>query len=158
MVDIVGTLDSTILDSYASEAELAAYLGLDVGDITSDMGRMLERATDLVRSVTMGRSEEVDADDDETIYGLLSKAVCAQVEAWYTSGESSAMISGIDRYSIGKVSVDYGSASNRALSGGTGLCPRAYQYLMRSGLLYRGVGMVPRLSNTATEFFATEEG
>lgn len=155
---ITGTAVATSSTGYATLSELAEFLGTTVEELDDDSDRLIERASDLIRAATLGRSDLVEETDTEAMV-YLKKACCAQVEYWGISGESTAYISGIESYSIGKVSVKMGSSGGASgTTGTTGLCTRAHQCLMLAGLLYRGVGMLPGQPRIASKFFRTESG
>jgi hypothetical protein len=129
--------------AYATTAQLADYLDVHESVLPMDAARLLERATELVQYATLTGvpvpedSEEVPVDEDvltvtETLQIACQKAVCAQVEYWIEQGEGAAISGPVKSFSIGKFSMQ-GEIPT--------LAPRARQFLVLAGLLYRGVGM-----------------
>lgn len=116
---------------YATTEQLATYLGMPEESLPSDSLRMLTRASELVQQATMGNVDSANADHLEAA----QLATCAQVEYWMGSGEDVSKNGNFSSLSIGSFSVNYGSSvgSDRQFS------PRARNYLMHAGLLYRGV-------------------
>lgn len=132
---------------YATLADFAAYMHIDLEDVPADTERLLARAGELIDAQTLGRAPLVT--DSDTL-GKFRLAACAQVEYWLASGEDVALRGNIQGYSVKSFSVTFG------MRGEAKLAPRAYDALLRTGLLYRGV----RLHQlTASErFFQLEKG
>lgn len=120
--------------AYATKADLAAYLGVSEADLPPDADRLLERASELIDYVTMGRA------DAEAHADTLRRATCAQAEMWISEGEDVAIRGPIRSFSLGKWSVTYGDGRQSGGDRQPELAPRARQALALAGLLYRGVG------------------
>lgn len=110
---------------YATVLELETYLH---GDAPSDAERLLDRASELIRSIALGVTDPEDAATIE----LLRDATCAQVEQWIISGEDQA-ISG--RYKNTEVSI----GSLTVKSNVNMVAPRAIT-ILASGNLTRPIG------------------
>ena len=122
--------------AYATEQDLADYLGVDIQDLPADAERLLERASEDIDYYTL---ERIDAENAEHL-DAAKKAVCAQVEMWIEVGEETDIRGALASFSIGRWSATYASGSNGG--GPPKLAPRARRYLLVAGLLYRGVAMV----------------
>lgn len=122
--------------AYATEQDLAAYMGISEADLPDDAERLLERASDEIDYWTLGRATPSEA---------TRLAVCAQVEWWLqlreTLGTELAGLDNLRSISLGKWSMTFGDDSGTG-GGMRGLAPRARQYLLRAGLLFRGVDAV----------------
>lgn len=117
--------------AYASEADLAEYLGVGESQLPDDAERLLERASELVDYLTLGRINTANAEHAEAA----KKATCAQVESWLETEEVGEKQGAVKRFTIGRFSMDFGD------SGVPTVAPRARRYLLLAGLLYRGVAM-----------------
>jgi|SRR5690625_190827 len=115
--------------AYATEAELAAYLGISEDDLPDESERLLDRASELIDEATRGRATGEAA----------SKATCAQVEFWLEVDEEHDIEGPIQGVIIGRLQIQYGAGPNRIAP--TYLAPRARRYLRNAGLLYAAVGM-----------------
>ena len=115
--------------AYATEADLAEYLGVSEADLPTDAGRLLERASEAVDYITRGKIDPENAEHSEAA----KKATCAQVELWLQTEGIGELPGTIKRFSLGKFSMDFGEA------GMPDVASRAKQYLFLAGLLYRGV-------------------
>ena len=131
---------------YANTTQLADYLGVAAGTLPTDAQRLLGRASELIQYATMDRVPEpvdpgaVPVDpaaitDVEAYQIACRKATSAQIEHWLGSGEEADIAGQPKRYTISKLSVDWGDDKPPELA------PRARRYLFLAGLLYRGVGM-----------------
>lgn len=121
--------------AYATAAELLDYVGTEL-ELPSEpeQERLLDRASDLVDVITLGR---IDTDDDEHT-AAARDATTAQVEWWLSAGEDSEIGAPVQSYSVGSLSLTYGqgnSARNQMLA------PRAKRHLFLAGLLDRRVGI-----------------
>lgn len=115
--------------AYATEADLAEYLGVSEADLPTDAGRLLERASEAVDYLTLGRIDPGNAQHAEAA----KKATCAQVESWLETEEVGDKQGTVKRFTIGRFSMDFGE------QGVPQVAPRARRYLLLAGLLYRGV-------------------
>lgn len=120
---------------YADATAVAAYTGITLADLPSDVTRLIARAGELVDYATLGNIDTTDADH----LAAAQTAVCAQVEHWISHGEDEDTGSSIRSYSIGKTSFSYGTGgSGSGSSGDAPLCKRAHRILAAAGLLYCG--------------------
>jgi hypothetical protein len=126
--------------AYATTTQLQAYLG--TASLPADAQRLLNRASDLVDFVTLGRIETTDTEQ------MLAarNATCAQVEYWITMGEDTD-ISGAsyESISIGTFQMTTSSSESsktKSLGSKHGLAPRAGRILFLAGMTYRGVRMI----------------
>ena len=119
--------------AYATEQDLADYLGVSMADLPADAERLLQRASEEIDYWTLGRASEGEA---------TKLAACAQVEWWLqlreTLGTDLAGLDNIRSFSLGKWSMTFGDGASGG-GGMRGLAPRARQYLLLAGLLFRGV-------------------
>ena len=123
---------------YADMTDLAEYLGTSVESLPSDSQRLLNRANELVKQITINNIDETIANHMEAA----KLAVCAQVEYWQSMGETTAISGDIKSFSIGNFSVDYGGSGGKGSSSNTNqVSSRTRNYLNQQGLLYRGVRM-----------------
>lgn len=121
--------------AYATKDELATYLDVDKTEIEGDVDRLLDRASDLIDYHTLNRIDTDDTDQEEAA----KNAVCAQFEYWSEIGDELGIMQQIGQMSIGEFS--FGGAESDSQANITRLAPRAKQYLMLEGLLYKGVSM-----------------
>lgn len=133
---------------YATDAQIAAYLGIAVGSLPSNIAKLKQDAMDLIDYATMYRivDDYIDPNTllftDTEIATAVEKAMGAQIEYWLEIDPSQAIIGGVESFSIGKFSMKY--AGKYGKSGSPTLSPRGAQYLNRVGLLFRGVGRIVR--------------
>ena len=118
--------------AYASAADYASYMAVDPSSLSSDISRMLMRASELVDEYTLGN---VVLTNPKHVHGA-RMATCAQVEYWLTRGEDRDIDGPVEEYAADSVRMTYGSGRDRVSP--TYLCPRAARFLRRAGLLYRG--------------------
>lgn len=118
--------------AYATEQDLADYLGVSLADLPSDSERLLERASEDVDYYTLGRATQGEA---------TKLATCAQVEMWLEVGEETSIRGALASFSIGRWSATYANVSGGSGGGPPALAPRAKRHLLLAGLLYRGVKM-----------------
>lgn len=123
--------------AYATPAELATYVGEGVElPSTEEQERLLERASELVDSVSLLRIDDTDADH----LAAARDATAAQVEWWLSAGEDAETGPPVQSYSIGSLSLSYGVAGGAHRMR---LAPRAKRHLFLAGLLDRRVGIQP---------------
>ena len=116
--------------AYATETQLATYLGVSEADLPDDAERLLNRASELIDYVTLNKIDSTDSDHT----AAAQTAVCAQVEQWIELGDEGIIeLQGI---SIGSFQAQFGAGANRTIPT---LADRAAQALFLEGLLYRGV-------------------
>lgn len=124
----------SIYVDYATTADLASFLGITVQTLPTDASRLLRRASEIVKQSML--SNYISSNSDHVEAAKL--ATCAQVESWMQSGEASAVGGKLQSFSLGELSMNYGSSG--ANSGNT-LCGRSKAFLNQQGLCYRGINM-----------------
>ena len=127
--------------SYATPEQLAEYLGVDEGDLPPGSQRQLNRASELIDTVTLARYNPATA--DPLVIERVVRATCAQVEYWQSGehGESVAIDGAISSYRAGSVSVAYAGATGAGSAPGSGLTSRARDALFLAGLLNSAVAI-----------------
>lgn len=123
-------------EAYATTADLALYLGIEVGDLPADAARLINRASDQIYSAV---KNNYDSTDDDHV-AAIKMAVCAQVESMTSGNEEAIIAGGSVSESIGKTSISFGGAGV-GTSATKSICLRARQYLNDFGLLYAGARM-----------------
>lgn len=119
--------------AYATLAELADYLGVQENDLPSDAERILDRASEVVDYITLGRIDESDTEQADAA----KKATMAQYEWWSQIGDELGILQQVNQMSIGEFS--FGGAGSNSQAQISQISPRAEHYLFLAGLLYRGV-------------------
>lgn len=126
--------------AYATTTQLQAYLG--GASLPADAQRLLDRASDLVDYLTLGRIDTTVTEQANAA----KNATCAQVEYWMTMGEQTDISSSsTTSISIGTFQMsDSGSSSNQSTQLGSkhAMAPRARRILFLAGLAYSGVRMI----------------
>jgi len=117
-----------------SLSELAAYLGRAEDSLPSDALRLIGQATDLIKELV---DQNYDLDNSEHVAGV-KKAICAQVEYWFATGERKDITGPVQEYSASRIRISHGAGEGRVSP--TYLAPRAQRYLSQLGLLYQGRG------------------
>lgn len=149
---------------YATQQNVADFMGIALGELPSNIDKLIFDAQDLIDYITFNRLEGYITGgviDDDDLADPVKYAVCAQIEYWIATSESSD-ISGtpISGYSLGTLSVQLGGASGGigSIGGGGAVAPRVYRYLTHTGILYRGIWDSNRLpkNDLAREFFKEE--
>lgn len=110
----------------------STYYGVDAG---TDFARLAERASDDVDMAT--QYGIVVADLSAADLAMVKKAVCAQVEFYVENGDT------YNDSSDGSESIGKFSRSTASRKSPASLCMRARQYLEQTGLMYRGVSVLP---------------
>ena len=118
--------------TYATAAQLAAYLGLTVETLPAGYSRMIDRASDEIYSAIRRRYDSSNALHVEAV----KNAACAQVEFYDSISEDVSIGGGVSSFTAGKISMSF---SDRLKNSFGVLCPRAKQYLNNVGLLYSRV-------------------
>ena len=100
----------------------------------AELSVLLSRAEDAVDNAIYLSGKTVA---DMSYLDAVNNAVCAQADFIDNCGGVSAMADdGVDSVSLGKFSYSAGSGGGKSASA---LCEQAEGYLLRTGLLYRGV-------------------
>jgi hypothetical protein len=118
--------------AYATTVQLQAYLG--GGALPPNAARLLDRASELIDYITMGRIETSIVEQANAA----QKATCQQVEFWMQVGEDRDINN--DQYEslrIGSWSATYNTDYVLNV-----ISPRAKRTLYLAGMLYRGVRMI----------------
>jgi hypothetical protein len=120
---------------YATEEELEARLSVQY-DTPSNATQLIEKASELIDEVTMGRAQgawdDEDSEDNEDNRRALSRAVCDQVEFWVEVSESHDVAGLTGSLVAGRVQIH---PVARVLSN------RARRTLRNAGLLWLGVSV-----------------
>lgn len=134
---------------YATPTEVAAYMGIPVGDLQADILTIIERAQDLIDYATLNKINDYylnstkTAIDDTEIELAAQKATAAQVEYWLSLGGSDTDVinaGNIASFAIGNFSMAFGAAGSGSANASMAvLAPRASRILFLVGLLYRGI-------------------
>lgn len=93
--------------------------------------QLLDKASELIDTVTLGRAEVAFLGEDSGLAEAVTRAVCDQVEFWLEVGEEHD-VTGLRK------SLVAGRVQMHPVPPVVG--PRTMRALMRSGLLWRGVG------------------
>jgi hypothetical protein len=131
---------------YATPADVATYMGVNVATLPSDILTLIARAQDFLDYVSLNKIHDVwsnstnTAITDTEIAGAMKNATCAEVQYWILTDPNFDVINNgnITGFGIGNFSMSYGADG----SGGNAfsvLAPRANRALFLAGLLYRGV-------------------
>lgn len=114
------------------------YLGEAIAD--SEFPRLELRSEDLVLGIINKTADEVAA-LPAAIQTAIKKAICAEIEYLNEYGTGVAVYGkeAGGGFTVGKVSVNNGSASAGASGAKSMIAPAVYVYLERTGLLYPGV-------------------
>lgn len=117
-----------------TKTALAAYLGVDEATLPANVPKLLRDAEDLVQHAIMDRTPEDDGQRE-----AYDQAVYAQVELWIETGDPLGVAANgqYKSVSVGSLKLDYNT--DQAQGGREVLAPRARRYLLRAGLLFRGV-------------------
>lgn len=113
----------------------AVYMGEQV---SADLFPTLAaRAEDILQLVTFGRLYAQTAYKDD-----VQKALCAQIEYLYLNGAETA-VNGANSgsWTVGHVTVNGANSGTTGLNK-MGVCAKAQALLYRTGLLYRGCGVI----------------
>jgi|WetSurMetagenome_2_1015567.scaffolds.fasta_scaffold43231_2 hypothetical protein len=119
--------------AYATLADLAEYLCVEVGALPDSSARLLLRAEELIEAVIYENYDSTNTDH----LAAVQRATCAQVEHWQSVGEEEVFRGRIVSKSVGRTSVSYAQTQ----SAGNVLCERARAALNRYGLLYAGASL-----------------
>ena len=120
---------------YATEEQLAKYLGKDVEDLPDDAERLLDRASEMIDYYTLNKIDT----DKELHEQAAKKATVAQVEWWIELGDELGLTAVFNQISIGYFSAQTGGGQQESQI--SKLAPRAKQELFKAGLLNRGVSL-----------------
>jgi hypothetical protein len=126
-----------IYTQYATLTDLADYLCVTEQCLPLDSQRLLSRASELIKQVTLNNIVETNEKHMEAA----KLATCAQVEYWQSMGETSAMSGNVKSFSIGNFSAEYDTGGSTTSGNPSQVAIRAKNYLNQQGLLYRGVRM-----------------
>lgn len=132
---------------YATKAQLAGYLGILEAELPADADRKLRLASELVDDMIL--PNEVDPENE--VQALAAQnATCAIIDEWITAETVSTASSGgeVKSYTVGETRVEYSTSSN-VVDGiskqAVDTSRKAERYLLRAGLLFRGIASGPGL-------------
>jgi len=134
------------MPAYTTAADVASYMGIDVGDLPSNINKLISDAQSLIDYAVLNKIQDyyIDQDLDEftdsTIETRVMAATNAQVEYWITTSSTIDIVGSIPEFRIGNFQMKYGSSTKGGSSEQPILSPRARRELLLSGLLYRGIG------------------
>ena len=132
--------------AYITAVDYAAYGGMEIPD--AEFAVYAERASEAVDAATGWKlAQMIDIDTGLNAFTLkqVKLACCAQAESLFLNGIEAALDGGGSAdsgYQIGKTSITKGPAGAGSSSGtgsAAGLCAKAWQALIPTGLLYTGV-------------------
>lgn len=118
----------SIYSTYATLADLAEYLDVDINSLADTSSRLLTRASELVAQLMFDNFVPTNANHVEAA----KLATCSQVEYWQSVDESVAISGNVTEFSIDNTSMKF-------KDNGGQLCIRSRSYLNQQGLLYRGI-------------------
>jgi hypothetical protein len=123
---------------YATQEQIADYMGIEVSALPSDVATLMERAIDVIDYVTLNKIPDyyLDSDDaftDDDIEDATEKAMGAMIQYWVEVDSSLDIIGQVQSFSIGKFSMTFKDGKMPVLA------PRAHRHLMLAGLMFRGV-------------------
>lgn len=122
--------------AYASIEQLVSFTGITEEGLPSSVIRMLQRASELVDAITLGR---INLANDNHLTAA-QNAVCAQVEYWLQyGGDQVDIIGSMQSVILGDLQLQFGAGDSRVTP--TFLAPRARNFLFLAGLLSRAVSM-----------------
>jgi len=108
-------------------------------DDVSEFNRTSERASEIIDNITMYRIQQNGLSSFSELHQtLIKKSVCAQID--YI--ESLGGVDSLNEINMGSVSLgkfSYSGNSNKAMSIE---CPQSKNFLMLTGLLYRGIDVL----------------
>ena len=122
------------------------YLGIEIP--SEDFERLCERACDILERLTNGAAGkavsayEKDQNGDKFKAESAKKAAAAQTELFYMLGKgayTNMPDSDIVSEDVGNAAVKYSEKNNTLRIGGVPISGIAYNALMLSGLLYKGI-------------------
>lgn len=118
------------------------YLGEPVPE--TDFPRLELRSEELILGLIGMSATNVALLDEETA-GLVKKSICCQIEYLFEYGIGVAVYGkeAGGGFTVGKVSVNNGSATKAASGSRSMIAPGVYVYLERTGLLNPAVGTEP---------------
>lgn len=118
------------------------YIGEPV--LEADFPRYDARAEDLILGLINKSAADILAITSQSVQEAVKKAICCQIEYFFEYGLSVAVYGkeAGGGFTVGKVSVNNGSAAAGASGARSMIAPGVYAYLERTGLLYPGVPTV----------------
>lgn len=123
---------------YATNEQIAEYMGIDEEDLPSNIETLKNRAIDLIDYVTLNKIPDyyLDSDDEFTntdIETAVSKAMGAIIQYWEEMDETMDIYGQISSFQISKFSMVFKDGKTPVLA------PRAKRILFLVGLMFRGV-------------------
>lgn len=130
---------------YITKADFMAYSPSTPEMPDDEFDELAERASDVIDIITLNKiilAGGLSVYDDDT-QAAIKKAVCAQMQYMHANGGIDAVLgasgSDIQSGSVGKFS--YTRRQNGQVVGGIPVSPLVQEYLLTTGLLYRGLGV-----------------
>ena len=131
--------------AYITAVDYVAYGGMEIPD--AEFAVFAERASEAVDAATGWKLAQMPSVETLSAFILrqVKLACCAQAEGLFLNGIEAALDGGGSAdsgYQIGKTSITKGPAGAGSSSGtgsAAGLCAKAWQALVPTGLLYTGV-------------------
>ncbi|WP_017728500.1 hypothetical protein [Halalkalibacterium ligniniphilum] len=115
------------------------YMGVEVSE--NDLTRFIQRASDVIDQVT-----NYAIDDFENLHpfvqGQVMKATAAQVEFYQLNGGTDISVTGDDATGVAIGKFSYGGGNRPAGNANTTIAANLVDYLLPTGLLYSGIGVV----------------
>lgn len=129
--------------AYVTASQVADYMGIPVGDLPSNINKLINDAEDFLNCITLDRIQTRLIDPDTGDFReakdkeLIMKAAAAQIEYWINTDIESDIEGQVESFTVGKFSMKY------AKGGKPVLAPRANRFLFLTGVLYRGITRYP---------------
>jgi hypothetical protein len=133
---------------YATPAQVAAFMGVAVTTLPTNILAMIMRAQELIDYITINKIMDYNlnnlgtAIEDADVALAAQNATSAQIEYWLNLGADTDIVNAgnISNFAIGNFSMSFGgSGSGSSNASMAVLAPRANRYLFLVGLMYRGV-------------------
>ena len=116
---------------YATQSDLAEYIGKSQDDLPDGIEIMIKRANELVGVAMRNNYNSLY----ESHVEAAKLAVCAQCQNWIETNLSPVSNGNISSYSLGELSVTYSDVDKYSNK----LCVTAVRYLNSKSLLYKGL-------------------
>lgn len=116
---------------YATDADVAEYMGKQVDELPSGIIVLIKRASELV---CIAMRKNYNPNNEEHVEAA-KLAVCAQCQNWIETEISPVSNNNIASYSLGELSITYSDVDKYSNK----LCVAAIRYLSYKHLLYKGM-------------------
>lgn len=114
---------------YATEEELAEYLGKELNEITDREVSLLDKASRFIETKT--RNPDGIADDKQSV---AKQAVIEQVEWWLQTGDELEQMQYMNDFDFGDFSADEANLPS--------MCPKAKRTLILNGMLNKSIDKI----------------